>query len=1058
MWAVGGQIMARRVSLLLLGLFLVSGISLTAADSSITIDSATFGGLRARDIGPAIMSGRIAAIDASAIDPVTVWVGSASGGVWKSDNAATTFEPVFDDHTQSIGAVRVDPSDPETVWIGTGETWVRNSVSVGTGVYRTTDGGDTWEHLGLEATERIAKIAVDPTDSDTVFVCATGHLWNANRERGVYKTSDGGENWELVFSIDENTGCADLDMDPQEPSILYAAMWQFRRYPDFFTSGGPGSGLYQSTDGGETWNELTNGLPAGEKGRIAIAIAPSRPSVLYATVEAEDTALYRSADLGASWKQTDDSMNVQMRPFYFSELVVDPTDHDRLYKPGFTLTVSTDGGESFSGLFGAGFNFGAVHPDHHALWVNPSNPYQLILGTDGGAYVSNDRARTWRHVRSLPVSQFYHVSHDMEWPYNVYGGLQDNGSWKGPSRSPGGITSGDWQVIGGGDGFWAFADPQDANTLYVEYQGGMLSRVNVATGESKSIKPYAREGEEKLRFNWNTPIHLSPSVPGTVYYGSQYLHRSTDRGESWETISPDLTTDDPERQRQEKTGGLSIDNSTAENNATIYAISESQKNSQVIWAGSDDGYIHLTRDGGENWVRVSDNIPDLPEGLWVSSVNASLHDEGTAFATIDGHRSGDMATYVFRTDDFGKTWRSLISDGIKGYAWVVKQDPVNAELLYAGTEFGLFISLDGGQQWARFKENLPKVAVHDIAIHPTEHDLIIGTHGRGIYIIDDLTALRGLTAEILESNVAVLPSRPSPMVLAGIQDWFGSDDEYVGRNPSEAATIDYWLKKRHLFGDLKIEVYDANGELITTLPGKKRRGLNRVGWPMRLKPPKVPPATALVPAFVGPRVPEGSYTFKIIKGKETLEGQVQLVADPRNPHPKEDRLLQQKAALEVYDTLGDLTFLVDSVTGLKDQAEDRAESLSKKDKAALEEFADTLDALHQTLVVTEGGWISGREELRERLGTLYGDISFYDGRPTDSQLERMASLQAELDAKEAEFEAIAKKVDSVNRILAKRDLEPLTRLTLDEWDEQQEGAGGSTSLAMAVSRTLLLGF
>jgi len=1058
LWAVGGQIMARRVSLLLLGLFLVSGISLTAADSSITIDSATFGGLRARDIGPAIMSGRIAAIDASAIDPVTVWVGSASGGVWKSDNAATTFEPVFDDHTQSIGAVRVDPSDPETVWIGTGETWVRNSVSVGTGVYRTTDGGDTWEHLGLEATERIAKIAVDPTDSDTVFVCATGHLWNANRERGVYKTSDGGENWELVFSIDENTGCADLDMDPQEPSILYAAMWQFRRYPDFFTSGGPGSGLYQSTDGGETWNELTNGLPAGEKGRIAIAIAPSRPSVLYATVEAEDTALYRSADLGASWKQTDDSMNVQMRPFYFSELVVDPTDHDRLYKPGFTLTVSTDGGESFSGLFGAGFNFGAVHPDHHALWVNPSNPYQLILGTDGGAYVSNDRARTWRHVRSLPVSQFYHVSHDMEWPYNVYGGLQDNGSWKGPSRSPGGITSGDWQVIGGGDGFWAFADPQDANTLYVEYQGGMLSRVNVATGESKSIKPYAREGEEKLRFNWNTPIHLSPSVPGTVYYGSQYLHRSTDRGESWETISPDLTTDDPERQRQEKTGGLSIDNSTAENNATIYAISESQKNSQVIWAGSDDGYIHLTRDGGENWVRVSDNIPDLPEGLWVSSVNASLHDEGTAFATIDGHRSGDMATYVFRTDDFGKTWRSLISDGIKGYAWVVKQDPVNAELLYAGTEFGLFISLDGGQQWARFKENLPKVAVHDIAIHPTEHDLIIGTHGRGIYIIDDLTALRGLTAEILESNVAVLPSRPSPMVLAGIQDWFGSDDEYVGRNPSEAATIDYWLKKRHLFGDLKIEVYDANGELITTLPGKKRRGLNRVGWPMRLKPPKVPPATALVPAFVGPRVPEGSYTFKIIKGKETLEGQVQLVADPRNPHPKEDRLLQQKAALEVYDTLGDLTFLVDSVTGLKDQAEDRAESLSKKDKAALEEFADTLDALHQTLVVTEGGWISGREELRERLGTLYGDISFYDGRPTDSQLERMASLQAELDAKEAEFEAIAKKVDSVNRILAKRDLEPLTRLTLDEWDEQQEGAGGSTSLAMAVSRTLLLGF
>jgi photosystem II stability/assembly factor-like uncharacterized protein len=1050
--------MAHRRIYSLLGILILTSITLFAADTSITIDSATFGGLRARDIGPAVMSGRIAAIDASAADPVTIWVGSASGGVWKSENAGTTFKPVFDDHTQSIGAVRVDPANPETVWIGTGETWVRNSVSVGDGIYRTTDGGDTWEHLGLDNTERIAKIAVDPTDSDTVFVCATGHLWNANPERGVYKTTDAGKTWEQIFFIDEDTGCADLKMDPQEPGILYAAMWQFRRSPDFFTSGGPGSGLFQSTDGGENWTELTNGLPKGEKGRIAVAIAPSRPAVVYATVEAENSALYRSDDLGSSWKKTDDSMNVQMRPFYFSELVVDPTDHNRLYKPGFTLTVSTDGGDTFSGLFGAGFNFGAVHPDHHALWVNPADPHQLILGTDGGAYVSYDRAQTWRHVRSLPVSQFYHVSHDMEWPYNVYGGLQDNGSWKGPSRSPGGITSGDWQVVGSGDGFWAFTDPQDANTLYVEYQGGMLSRVNVATGESKSIKPYAREDEEKLRFNWNTPIHLSPTVAATVYYGSQYLHRSTDRGESWKTISPDLTTDDPQRQRQAETGGLSIDNSTAENNATIYAISESPKNSRVIWTGSDDGYIHVTRDGGENWARVSDNIADLPEGLWVSSVTASQHEEGTAFVTVDGHRSGDMATYVFRADDFGATWQSLTGEGIRGYAWVVKQDPVNTELLYAGTEFGLYISLDGGQQWARFTENLPRVAVHDLAIHPTEHDLIIGTHGRGIYIIDDLTALRGLTAEILESNVAVLPSRPSPMVLAGIRDWFGSDDEFVGRNPSEAATIDYWLKKRHLFGDLKIEVYDADGELITTLPGKKRRGLNRVGWPMRLKPPKVPPATALVPAFVGPRVPEGTYTFKLIKGKETLEGTVELVADPRNPHPKEDRLLQQTTALEVYGLLGDLTFLVDSVVDLSGQAKNRAEALTKKDKATLDGFAEALDALHETLVVTEGGWISGREELRERLGTLYGDISFYDGRPTDSQLERMARLQGELDAKQGEFETAAKKIDDINRVLSRRDLDPLTRLTLEDWQEQQEGSGGSTSLAGLVSLGLMSGF
>lgn len=1019
-----------------------------AADApSIAIDSATFGGLRARAIGPAVMSGRISAIDGVADDPVTVWVGSASGGVWKSENAGTTFEPVFDDHAQSIGAIRVDPSDPDTVWVGTGETWVRNSVSVGDGVYRTRDGGETWQHLGLEATERIAKIEVDPDDGDTVYVCATGHLWNANPERGVYKTADGGESWELILSVDENTGCADLDMDPQEPRILYAAMWQFRRSPHFFTSGGPGSGLYRSTDGGATWKKLGDGLPDGELGRIAVAIAPSRPSVVYATVEAERTALYRSEDLGESWVETDDSMNVQIRPFYFSELVVDPSDHRRVYKPGLTLTVSTDGGESFSGLLGAGFSFGAVHPDHHALWINPRDPHHLVLGTDGGAYVSYDRAQRWRHVRSLPVSQFYHVSHDNQWPYNVYGGLQDNGSWKGPSRSPGGISGGDWQVVGDGDGFWAFADPEDPDILYVEYQGGNLSRVHLATGESKSIRPFAAEDEEKLRFNWNTPIHLSPSRPGVLYYGSQYLHRSSDRGDSWQTISPDLTTDDPAKQRQEESGGLTIDNSTAENHCTIYAISESPLDPQVVWVGSDDGLLHVTRDGGGSWTEVAGAIPGLPAGTWVSSLRASPFDEGTVFASFDGHRSGDMATYLYRTSDFGATWQPLAGEGVTGYAHVLTQDTVNPDLLYAGTELGLFISLDGGGHWARFTENLPQVAVRDLVVHPTEHDLILATHGRGVFIIDDLSALRGLTAEILSSEVALLPSRPSPMVLSGGSSWFGSDDEFVGENPSEAATIDYWLKKRHLFGDLKIEVLDSDGTVITTLPGRKRRGLNRVGWPMRLPAPKVPPATALVPAFQGPRVPEGTYTVRLTKGQEVLEGQVTLVPDPRNPHPREDRLLQQETALEIYRMLGELTYLADSVTDLRDQARDRAAGLGGREQRELESFADSLDALHRTLVVTEGGWISGKEELRERLGALYGAVTAYEGRPSASQLQRMRQLGAELEAAQARFETQSGDLAARNRSLEKNGLEPLQRLSREAWEARQEGAAGSAAAA-----------
>ena len=1054
--ATPGGNMSHRARTMLLIAVIFTGIGVVQA-AEIKIDSATFGGLKARAIGPAVMSGRIAAMDGNATDPATIWVGAASGGVWKSENAGVSFEPVFDDHTQSIGAIRIDPSNPDTVWVGTGETWVRNSVSVGNGVYRTTDGGETWEHLGLEATERIAKIAVHPEEGDTVFVCATGQLWSANPERGVFKTTDGGATWELVLSVDDDTGCADLDMDPQEPRILYAAMWQFRRYPDFFTSGGPGSALYRSTDGGENWTELTEGLPEGEKGRIALAIAPSRPAVLYATVETEDTALYRSDDLGNSWTRTDDSTNVQMRPWYFSELVVDPTDHKRVYKPGFTLTVSTDGGESFSGLFGAGFNMGSVHSDHHALWINPTNPHQLFLGTDGGAYISEDRAKSWRHIRSLPVSQFYHVSHDFEWPYNVYGGLQDNGSWKGPSRSPGGITGGDWEVVGQGDGFWAFADPNDVNTLYVEYQGGQLSRVDVATGESKSIKPFAREGEEELRFNWNTPIHLSPTKANTLYYGSQYLHYSTDRGDSWKTISPDLTTDDPARQRQKESGGITVDNTTAENNATIYAIAESPLNPNLIWVGSDDGLINVSRDAGGTWARVSDSVPDVAEGTWVSSVFASPHEERTAFATFDGHRNGDMAPHVYRTDDFGATWRSISGEGIEGYVWTVKQDPVNPELLFAGSEFGLFISLDCGGQWARFTD-LPKVAVHDLSIHPTEHDLIIATHGRGIYIIDDLTGLRGLTPEIMESKVALLPSRPAPQVLSGGMAWFGSDDEFVGRNPDESASINYWLQRRHLFGDLKIEVYDADGELITTLPGKKRRGMNRVGWPMRLKAPTMPPANALVMAFQGPRVPEGDYTFKLIKGKETLDGTVELVADPRNPHPKEDRLLQQATAIDAYDLLGDLTFLADSVTDLRDQARNRAESLEKKDKAAIEAFADDLNTLHSTLVVAgKAGIMSGREELRERLGNLFGEIVSYDGRPSDSQIERLTGLTAELAEKQTEFDAETAKIDGLNRTLAKKGLEPLEQLTREVWEERQEGSDGTPSMASKAKWSLLLG-
>ena len=1026
-----------------------------AANAAPTIDSNTFGGLRARDIGPSKMSGRIAAIDAVATDPLTLYVGAASGGVFKSIDAGLSFKPIFDDYSQSIGAIRVDPSNPKTVWVGTGESWVRNSTSIGSGVYKSTDGGDNWQLMGLADSERIGAIRIHPKNGDIVYVCATGHLWNANAERGLYQTTDGGKTWKQILAVDENTGCADLDIDPGDPNILYAAMWQFRRRADFFESGGPGSGLYRSKDGGKTWQKLTHDLPPGPLGRIAVAVAPSRPNVVYATIESREpsTALYRSDDLGSSWTRLDASMNVQIRPFYFSELVVDPVDHNRVYKPGFTLGISLDGGQSFTSPFAGGFG-GGVHPDHHAFWINPKNPYEMFLGTDGGLYNSTDRGNTWRHIKDLPVSQFYHVSVDMEIPYNVYGGLQDNGSWTGPSAGAGGITVSDWKSTGFGDGFWSFADPQDPNIIYSEFQGGQLLRYERKTGAVKRIQPYAAPGQEPLRFNWNTPIALSPSDPRTLYYGSQYLHRSRDRGETWETLSPDLTTDDPARQRQKESGGLSIDNSTAENNTTLYTIAESPKDPALIWVGTDDGNLQLTRDGGGSWQNVIANVPGLPKNAWVSTVEPSRFDAGTAFATFDLHTQGDMKTYVFKTTDYGASWQSLATPALEGYAHVIRQDLVMPDLLFLGTELGLYISLDGGKAWARLKENLPKVAVRDVVIHPRDHALVIATHGRGVYIVDDITPLRHLTSDILESEVALLPTKPAVMSITNQTQDFGSDDEYVGENPAEAAGITYWLKKRHLIGDLKVEVYDQDDKLITTLSGGKRPGLNRVDWPMRLKAPKMPAATNLVPAFLGPRLLEGKYKVKLIKGSTTVTGEVELAPDPRLADQKEDRLLQQRVSLDLYYALADLTFLTENLIHLRDGAKAGIEGLEKKGKVkgkereALKSAARRFEDERGRLVSTStAGWLSGDEKLREDLANLYANISAYDGRPTNSQLARKDVLLAQLnEAKTAIAKAISEELPKVNELLGKAGLPALKELERAAWEAKDAGGGSTTSV------------
>ncbi|MEW5994145.1 MAG: glycosyl hydrolase [Candidatus Zixiibacteriota bacterium] len=1007
------------------------------SEKSIPIESHIFGALRARAIGPAVMGGRIAAMDVVNANPRIIYVGAASGGLWKSTNGGTTFKPIFDEYTQSISAITIDQAHPDTVWVGTGEPWVRNSVSVGTGLYKTEDGGDTWQLIGLEDSERIGRIVIHPTNPDMVYVAALGRLWNDSEERGLYKTTDGGRTWERILYVDERTGCSDVALDPQEPDIVYATMWEFRREPHFFSSGGPGSGLHKSTDGGTTWQEVRDGLPEGNLGRIAIAIAPTRPSRIYATVEAEKSALYRSDDFGQHWEKVNTSRVVKDRPFYFSLLVPDPVDYNRIYKPSTGLSVSKDGGKSFTGLGGG------VHPDYHAMWINPDNPDHILAGNDGGLYVSFDRGGSWRFLQNLPISQFYRVSCDTARPYNVYGGLQDNGSWTGPSRSAGGIRNSDWENLGGGDGFYVFVDPTDDDIVYWEYQGGNLFRKHRFTGDNKDIKPYPAENEPEYRFNWNTPIAFSPTNPHRMYIGSQFLHRSTDRGDSWQRISDDLTTNDPDKQRQEESGGLTVDNTTAENHCTIYSISESPLDEQVIWVGTDDGNVQVTKDGGKTWRNVIKNVKGVPKHTWCSSVEAGRHDRNTAYVTLDGHRTGDMTTYVFTTGDLGKSWRLITTDSLRGYAHVVREDPVRAGLLYLGTEFGLFISLDGGLNWAQFRENLPNVSVRDIVIHPRESDLVLATHGRGIYIIDDITPLRQITADVLAADVAMLESRPAEKRMFQWMQHFPGAGEFTGDNPDEVGKIIYCLKKRHMFGDLKVEVYDPDGNLIKTLPGGKRKGINVVNWYMRLEPPRVAPSPMLAwGALFGPMAPEGTYAVRLVKGSDRFEGQITLVPDPTSPHSAEDRAFQHETVMKLYGMQGRLAYISEAMTDARDQARDRADSLKKGGlKKDLLSFADDLDSLRSRLMVTERAeqGIPGVEKLREKVINLYQVVSSYGGRPTQSQLERLTILEGEIEQANSDFQGITgPRLEELNRELQSKNLTPITLLTREEFEKREQ--------------------
>ncbi len=1016
-------------------------------------DSATVSGLAARNIGSATMSGRIAAVDAARAEGrLMVIVGSASGGIWKSINGGTTFKPVFDRQTaQSIGAVAIDRSNPKIVWAGTGEPWLRNSVSIGDGVYKSTDGGENWTNVGLKDTEHIAKILVDPKDSNSVYVCATGHLWDDNDERGVFKTNDGGKSWKKILAgANGSTGCGLIAMSPQEPKIIYASMWDFRRKGWTFRSGGPGSGMYKSTDGGDHWTEINSasgkGLPEKPWGRVAIAVAPAKPNVVYANIESKSSALYRSDDAGQSWKRLDASQFVIWRPFYFGNLIVDPKDENKVFKPDLNLLLSVNGGESFAVVSGG------AHGDFHDVWIDPENPNVIIAGDDGGLWRSEDGGTRWKRQLNLPVSQFYHVSLDNADPYHVYGGLQDNSSWVGDSSYPGGVSSSRWENMYGGDGFWMFEDPADPNYIYAEAQGGEIGRVNRHTHESRSIKPLPNYNEKKLHFNWNTPIHMSPNEKGTIYIGAQFLFRSRDHGQSWERISPDLSTNDPEKQKQEESGGVTIDNSSAEMHTSIYSISESPKNGQIIWVGTDDGNLQITRDGAKTWNNVVGNVAGLGKNSWVSTVEASRFDEATAYVTFDRHTFGDIKPYAYKTTDYGKTWTELPleNSGVRGYAHVIKEDTVDPNLIFLGTEFGLWISVDGGQMWAQYKgSDFPPVAVRDIAIQPRESDLVLATHGRGIWIIDNISSLRALTPELMNKDAVVLEGTAVQYLNAN-GGWAEGDESYVGPSRPTDAFITYYQKRRHIYGDLKIEIFDQDGKLLDTIAGSKHRGINRVTWTMRLKAPIVPPAaSALFQAAQGPRVVPGTYTVKMTKGDQVYTAPLKVVIDPRAAYTVYDRKAQFELVTKLRGMLGHMSYGAFATENLRDQARARVAKLSAKDplRVRVQKLSDDADALRSKIVATkEGGAITGEERIRELMGSLYGDVNDYEGRPTAQEVARTAALGHELDDVIAEQQKlIDKDLPAVNAGLKKKNLNPIAVPPESEWEKEQAGTGASAS-------------
>ncbi len=993
-------------------MMLLASLALFAQDFKMDL----VGDLKPRNIGPGGMSGRVTAIDVVISDPGVMYAGTASGGLWKSASGGIKWDPVFNKEvTASIGAVAIQQSNPSVVWVGTGEGNPRNSLNGGYGVFRSLDGGKNWKSMGLENTRHIHRIIIDPTNPDVIYVGAIGSPWGEHPERGVYKTTDGGETWDNILFANQRTGVADLVMDPMNPNKLIAAMWEHKRDPWFFKSGGPGSGLHITYDGGKTWKKLTaeDGLPKGELGRIGIAIARNKPDIIYALIESKKNALYKSKDGGVTWIKVNDKEDIGDRPFYYSEIYVDPQNENRVYSVFTMVNVSEDGGKNFSQLMPAYGTDNGVHPDHHALWIHPQDGQFMIDGNDGGMNITRNGGKTWRFIGNLPVAQFYHINVDNEFPYNVYGGMQDNGSWRGPAyvwRAQG-IRNSYWQEIAFGDGFDVVPDKDDSRYGYAMSQQGYVSRYDWVTGNDYSVRPTPPDADTRLRFNWNAAIGQDPFNSSTVYFGSQFVHKSKDKGLTWTVISPDLTTNDPEKQKQSESGGLTMDATGAENHCTLLVIEPSPVEKDMLWVGSDDGRVHYTQNSGETWVEVTGNIKGLPQGSWIPQIKASVRNKGEALLVANDYRRFNYTPYAYRTKDYGKSWQRIV-DGtdIMSYALSIIEDPENPNLMFLGTDDGLYLSMDAGSSWQKWTEGFPTVSTKDLVIHPREQDLIIGTFGRAAWVLDDIRPLRDIARDkaILDEEIRLFP--PPDAYQAAYQQptgsRFGGDAIFNAENRKSGAMITYYLKEGKSPATEKEEkdkeeIPDAKGDAVksvqeeanTNAPGEKRitkdsiffefyagdrlmrtlsyktpekAGFHRIYWEMDEKGADRPSRkiSKRTGEPGGLDVKPGTYRVKVRYGTSTDTTSVTVKSDPRLEIPAEVITARYESGrkLQLYtQTAADA---IQQLAESKNIAEKYAKELREADKEKYKDQAKASDEISKAIDSIMALYL-GKEDKRQ---------------------------------------------------------------------------------------------